>query len=69
MAKQFLDKAGLTTFFMQLGELFATKAHVAEVKANTDPYIFNIDYSAIFENVTSAEIGVGEVNSLIIAKS
>lgn len=69
MAKQFLDKAGLATVLMQLKGLFATKAYVAEVKATTDPYIFNIDYSAIIEDVTSAEIGVGEVNSLIIAKS
>jgi hypothetical protein len=69
MAKQFLDSDGLKTFFTQLTGLFATKDAVNEVKATTDPYIFDIDYSAIMEDATSAEIGVGEVGSLIIAKS
>lgn len=67
--KQFLDLAGLATVLTQLKGLFATKTDVAEVKAATDPYIFDIDYSAIMEDATSAEIGVGEVGSLIIAKS
>lgn len=69
MAKQFLDSAGLATFFAQLKGIFATKASVAEVKESTDPYIFDIDYSAIMGDATSAEIGVGEVGFLIIANS
>ena len=44
MAKQFLDSAGLSTFFTQLKGLFATKVAVAEVEADTDTYILNIDY-------------------------
>lgn len=44
MAKQFLDLTGLATFLAQLNGLFATKNAVAEVEANTDGYILNIDY-------------------------
>lgn len=47
MAKQFLDSAGLATFFAQLRGLFATKEAVAEVKTNTDPYILDIDYAVL----------------------
>lgn len=47
MAKQFLDLTGLSTFLAQLDELFATKKAVAEVKKNTDPYIFDIDYTVL----------------------
>lgn len=47
MAKQFLDLTGLSTFLAQLDELFATKKDVADVKKNTDPYIFDIDYTVL----------------------
>lgn len=47
MAKQFLDLTGLNTFLEQLDELFATKKDVADVKKNTDPYIFDIDYTVL----------------------
>lgn len=69
MIKQFLDIIGLTTFFNQLSEMFATKSDTIALKEATDPYIFDIDYSAIIGDATSAEIGVGEVDSLIIANS
>lgn len=44
MAKQFLNKTGLSTFLTQLNGLFATKGDVAQVEADTDIYILNIDY-------------------------
>ena len=78
MANQFLDKIGLSVFLAQLRGLFATKADTAEVKANTDPYILNIDYSVLEFNTSelvasdaasSPTIGVGQINSMIIAKS
>jgi hypothetical protein len=47
MAKQFLDKHGLSTFLAQLRELFATNVAVAEVKQNTDAYILSIDYESV----------------------
>ena len=47
MEKQFLDFVGLATFFTQLNGLFATKTAVAEVKTETDPYIFDIDYTEL----------------------
>ena len=46
MAKQFLDSAGLSTFFSQLKELFATSADVVAVTDATDDYILNIDYES-----------------------
>lgn len=46
MAKQFLDKTGLSTFLTQLKELFATPEAVAKVEADTDAYILNIDYDS-----------------------
>ena len=77
MAKQFLDKTGAATFLAQLKGLFATKAAVTELKTNTDPYIFDIDYSVlefdtdfiITGEVTSPVIGIGQVGFLIIAES
>ena len=46
MAKQFLDKAGLTTFLAQLKGIFATPAEVTAVTDATDTYILNIDYES-----------------------
>ena len=75
--KQFLDLAGLKTFVKQLPSLFATKDAVAEVKATTDPYIFDIDYTALEFNTdlivsggaSSSTIDVGQVGFMIIAES
>lgn len=80
MANQFLDKTGLSVFLAQLKGLFATKADTAEVKANTDPYIFNIDYSVLEFDTTelvtpatdpakSSKINTGKVGFMLIAKS
>lgn len=75
MAKQFLDSAGLSTFLMQLKGLFATKAGVAEVKENTDPYIFDIDYDTVLKfnteqiisgNGTSAMLGTGQLGAMVL---
>lgn len=74
MAKQFLDLAGLATFITQLKELFATRAAVGEVKANTDPYIFDIDYNKlkfktdliVSGEATSATIGAGSLGAMIL---
>lgn len=60
MAKQFLDSAGLSTFFAQLKGLFATPDDVAVVTDATDDYILNIDYENTLafdtkEIVTDAE--------------
>lgn len=53
MAKQFLDLAGLSTFFTQLKNIFATPDDVAAVTDAvaavtdaTDDYILNIDYES-----------------------
>ena len=43
MAK-FLNLTGLTTFLNQLKQTFATDAEVAQVEADTDTYVLNIDY-------------------------
>lgn len=78
MVKQFLDLTGLSTFFSQLKELFATKANVTEVKESTDPYIFEIDYTELEFDTSlivsggassSSLIGVGQVGFMIIAES
>ena len=77
MAKQFLDRHGLNTFFEQLKELFATKEAVAEVKTNTDPYIFDIDYTVLEFNTdqlvsgsgTSAMLGTGQLGTMILGSS
>lgn len=77
MAKQFLDSAGLSTFFTQLKEVFATKAGVAEVKESTDPYIFDIDYTELeFDTdlivsgeASSAMLGVGQLGTMILGSS
>lgn len=75
MAKQFLDSAGLATFFTQLKGLFATKESVTEVKTNTDPYIFEIDYDTVLKfntdliisgEATSAMIGSGSLGAMIL---
>lgn len=74
MAKQFLDLTGLATFFTQLKGLFATKEAVAEVKTNTDPYIFDIDYTKLEFNTdqivsgdaTSAMLGTGQLGTMIL---
>lgn len=73
MAKQFLDKTGLATFLGQLKGLFATKDAVSEVKENTDPYIFDIDYTVLEFNTsqivsgngTSAMLGTGQPGTMI----
>lgn len=78
MVKQFLDIIGLTTFFNQLSGIFATKSDTTTLKEATDPYIFDVDYDTylkfdtdyiISDDATSSEIGVGEVNYMIIASS
>lgn len=43
MAK-FLNLNGLTTFLNQLKQIFATEDEVAQVEADTDTYVLNIDY-------------------------
>lgn len=78
MAKQFLDSAGLATFFTQLKGLFATKDAVAEVKTNTDPYIFDIDYDTVLKfntnqivsgEASSAMLGAGTLGTMILGSS
>lgn len=74
MAKQFLDSVGLATFLEQLRGLFATKVAVAEVKTETDPYIFDIDYTVLEFNTdlvvsgeaTSAMLGSGSLGAMIL---
>lgn len=58
MAKQFLNKIGLSTFLTQLEGLFATKAAVIDVKKATDPYIFEIDYTIIVDDDASVGTGI-----------
>jgi hypothetical protein len=60
MAKQFLNKNGLETFFTKLTEIFATKNAVSEVKENTDPYILEIDYTVLEFNVDQLAAGITE---------
>lgn len=75
--KQFLDLAGLKAFVKQLPSLFATKDAVTEVKATTDPYIFEIDYTKLeFDTdlivsggASSSTIDIGQVGFMIIAES
>lgn len=75
--KQFLDSAGLFTFFTQLKELFATKTAVAEVKESTDPYIFDIDYTVLEFNTdlivsgesSSGMLGVGLLGMMTLGSS
>ena len=77
MAKQFLDLNGLATFVAQLLKLFATKAAVAEVKAATDPYIFDVDYTKLEFNTdliisgesSSAMLGTGQLGTMILGSS
>jgi len=77
MAKQFLDQAGLNTFFTQLKNIFATKASVTDVKESTDPYIFDIDYTLlefntnqiIFGSATSATLGTGQLGMMVLGNS
>lgn len=57
MAKQFLNKIGLSTFLTQLEGLFATKKSVTDVKEATDPYIFEIDYENTLKFNTSFIVG------------
>lgn len=74
MAKQFLDSAGLKTFFAQLKGIFATKVGVVEVKESTDPYIFDIDYTVLeFDtnlivsgDATSAMLGTGQLGTMML---
>ena len=78
MAKQFLDKTGLATFLGQLKGLFATKDAVSEVKANTDPYIFDIDYDTVLKfntnqivsgKGTSATLGTGTLGTMVLGQN
>jgi len=46
MAKNFLNLNGLTTFFNELKNFFASAADVAEVEDTTETYVLNIDYDA-----------------------
>lgn len=78
MVKQFLDKTGLKTFLTQLEGLFATKTAVTEVKTQTDPYIFEIDYDTYLEfdteqiisgEATSAMLGTGQLGIMILGSS
>lgn len=41
---KFLNLNGLTTFLNQLKAFFASADEVAEVEADTDTYVLNIDY-------------------------
>lgn len=75
MAKQFLNKIGLSTFLTQLEGLFATKKSVIDVKKATDPYIFDIDYDntlkfntdlIISGSATSATLGIGQLGAMIL---
>ena len=83
MEFNFLDHLGLTTFLNQLKNLFATKKNVAEVKEKTDPYILDINYTALEFNTnmiisspssssgstaSSAMINEGQVGFMIIAE-
>ena len=74
MKKQFLDYKGLTTFIEQIKNIFAMRKDLEEVKANTDPYIFDIDYSLLEFNTdmivsggaSSATIGIGQLGTMIL---
>ena len=52
MAK-FLNLDGLTTLFNQLTQTFSSKAEVAQVEADTDTYVLNIDYDSTLAFDTS----------------
>lgn len=77
MAKQFLNKTGLSTFLTQLNGLFATKGAVTEVKTATDPYIFDIDYTVLEFNTdqivsgeaSTAMLGTGQLGTMILGSS
>ena len=43
---KFLSFQGLTTFLNELEQKFATEAEVAQVEADTDEYVLNIDYES-----------------------
>jgi hypothetical protein len=45
--KQFLDLTGLTAFFTQLKELFATKEAVNTVEQDTNMYVTDVDYAQV----------------------
>ena len=44
---EFLDFHGLSTFFAQLKNLFATKSDVTQVQDDTNLYITEVDYSQL----------------------
>lgn len=46
MELNFLNLTGLTTFFNQLKQKFATASEVSAVEADTDTYVLNIDYES-----------------------
>ena len=43
---QFLNFGGLSTFLTQLRQFFASTSEVAEVEADTETYVLNIDYES-----------------------
>lgn len=83
--EKFLNLTGLTTFLTLLKQKFATifeveevEADIAEVEADTDTYVLNIDYESILAfdtsfivsgSATSPTINVGQVGFMVIAKS
>ena len=53
MAKNFLNLPGLSTFFTQLKNIFATTSEITAVESDTDTYVFNIDYDSALAFDTS----------------
>ena len=65
----FLDFHGLSTFFDQLKNLFATKSSVNEVKVNTDPFILDIDYSELEFNKELIISGTASQSSAMLGSA
>lgn len=67
---KFLNFTGLTTFFNQLRSIFATDAEIAQVEADTETYVLNIDYEKYLafdtkEIITSDDITLEDNESLL----
>lgn len=76
MALEFLNLTGLTTFFNQLKQKFATTSEVSAVESDTDTYVLNIDYENTLafdtrEIITSEndDITLAENESLLLTGS
>ena len=64
LKEEYLDFKGLKTFVNQVKTIFATKKDADTLTATSDPYILNVDYSALeFDTSTIIKADSGEDNS------